>query len=529
MYVFLVGPPGVGKSTLAPVLAAQLAASVVEIDRVIERRTRKRNRDTIDHDGMERFRDLESRVLETLQATPAWTVVDTGGGTSLRPVNRVRMRELGLIVGLRASLSRITAGIAATLEKRQTMPFSASERARHALRDPERRAAYADVDVTFDVDGATAEQTARAIVAWLAEARGLRVDVGGEDAYPVVIRAGAIDALGAYLVDRGWRGRVALVSERHAAERLSPRARASLEAAGLQVTSVIAPSGEPAKSLKAVAALWQAFAEAGIARDGGVVALGGGALGDAAGFAAATYLRGVRVAQVPTTLLAMVDAAIGGKTAIDIAAGKNLVGAFHQPDAVLADLTALETLPRRQRASGLAEIVKSAFLVDRESVAQVERAIPGVLRAETGAALTAIALAAEVKASVVTADPREQGQRALLNFGHTMGHAYETAGRYRASHGEAVAIGLVFACALAERLDLAPASIRTDMERLLTKAGLPIRTRIPAGAWGLLARDKKVRAGKVRWILPRRIGRFSEVTDVLDRTLRAAARIVEGA
>jgi 3-dehydroquinate synthase len=173
--------------------------------------------------------------------------------------------------------------------------------------------------------------------------------------------------------------------------------------------------------------------------------------------------------------------------------------------------------------------VKSAFLVDRESVAQVERAIPGVLRAETGAALTAISLAAEVKASIVTADPREQGLRALLNFGHTMGHAYETAGHYRASHGEAVAIGLVFACALAELLDLAPAAIRTDIERLLTKAGLPIRARIPTAAWGLLARDKKVRAGKVRWILPRRIGRFSEVTDVPERTLRAAARIVEGA
>jgi 3-dehydroquinate synthase len=529
MYIFLVGPPGVGKSTLAPVLAAELAAAVVEIDRVIERRTRKRNKDTIDHDGMERFRDLETRVLDTLQATPAWTVVDTGGGTSLRPANRARMRELGLIVGLRASLSRITAGIAATLDKRPTMPFTPGERARHALRDPERRAAYADVDVTFDVDGATTEQTAQAIVAWLAVARGLRVDVGGEHPYPIVIRAGAIDALGDYLADRGWHGRVALVSERIAAERLAPRARASLESAGLDVTTITAPSGEPAKSLGAVAALWRAFADAGIARDGGVVALGGGALGDAAGFAAATYLRGVRVAQVPTTLLAMVDAAIGGKTAIDIPAGKNLVGAFHQPDAVLADLTALETLPRRQRASGVAEIVKSAFIVDRESVAQVERAIPGLLRAETGAALTAIALAVEVKASVVTADPREQGLRALLNFGHTMGHAYEAAGRYRASHGEAVAIGLVFACALAERLELVPTQIRTDMERLLTKAGLPIRARIPAAAWGLLARDKKVRAGKVRWILPRRIGRFSEVTDVPDRTLRAAARIVEDA
>ncbi len=527
MYLFLVGPPGIGKSTIAPILAAELAAGVLEIDRAIERRTRQSNKDTIEQDGMDRFRDLESRALAGLRATPAWTVVDTGGGTPVRLENRARMRELGLIIGLRGSLARVTAGIAATMAKRPNQHLAPSERARHALR--ERRAAYADVDVTFDVDGATPEDTTRAIVAWLAASRGLRVDVGGERPYPIVIRAGAIDALGAYLVDRGWRGRAALVYEREDVGGLSSRAQVSLEAAGIAVSRVAAPSGEAAKSIRAVGALWQHFAEAGIARDGGVVALGGGALGDAAGFAAATYLRGIRVAHVPTTLLAMVDASIGGKTAIDIAAGKNLVGAFHQPDAVIADITALATLPGRQRSSGLAEIVKSAFLVDRDAVAHVERAIPGVLRAETGAALTAITLAAEVKASVVTADPREQGLRGLLNFGHTMGHAYEAASAYRSSHGEAVAIGLVFACALAERLGLSPAALRGDMERLLTKAGLPVRASIPRAAWSLLERDKKVRAGAVHWILPRRIGRFSEVTDVSDTSLRAAARIVEDA
>ena len=149
------------------------------------------------------------------------------------------------------------------------------------------------------------------------------------------------------------------------------------------------------------------------------------------------------------------------------------------------------------------------------------------LAADRGATLTAVALASEVKASVVTADPNEQGLRALLNFGHTMGHAYEAASDYRVTHGEAVAIGLVFACALSEDLGLAPASIRADLERLLAKAGLPVRARIPRRAWQLLASDKKARAGKVRWILPRRIGRFSEVTDVADTALRAAAKVVE--
>ena len=528
MYLFLVGPPGVGKSSIAPLLAMRLAASVAEIDAVIERRTRKSNRRTIDEDGMPRFRDLESAVLAALRPTPAWTVVDTGGGTPLRPENRARMRELGLIIGLRASLERITAGIAATLEKRHTLSFTPRERAEHALTDPERRAGYDDVDVTFDVDGATPEQSADAIAAWLVASRGLRVDVGDEKPYPIVIRAGLLDDIGTYLRDLGWRGRVALVSERNAAKMREDRARRSLTSAGFAVTALRAPSGETAKSLRAVERLWRDLADARIGRDGGVVALGGGALGDAAGFAAATYVRGVRVAQVPTTLLAMVDAAIGGKTAIDIAAGKNLVGAFHQPDAVLSDVDAIATLPRRQRASGLAEIIKTAFLVDRDAVAHVERAIPGVLAADRGATLTAVALASEVKASVVTADPNEQGLRALLNFGHTMGHAYEAASEYRVTHGEAVALGLVFACALSEDLGLAPASIRADLERLLAKAGLPLRARIPRRAWQLLANDKKARAGKVRWILPRRIGRFSEVTDVGDRALRTAAKVVEG-
>lgn len=526
MYVFLVGPPGVGKSTLAPILAARLAARVVEIDREVERRTGIVNGRLIDRDGIERFRDLETEVLQRLAPTPAWTVVDTGGGTPLRRANRQRMRRLGVIVGLRASLTRISAGIAATLEKRPTMAFTPRERARHALTDPERRAAYRDVDVTFDVDGATPEGAADAIVAWLVTARGLRVDVGHERPSPVVIRAGVLEAVGDELATLGWHGRVALVTDPGAA-RHAARVRASLARSGVDVREISLPRGERAKTLRAVHRVWRDLARAGIGRDGGVVAVGGGAVTDAAGFAAATYMRGIAVAHVPTTLLGMVDAAIGGKTAIDIAEGKNLVGAFHQPAAVLADVDAIATLPKRQRASGLAEIVKCAFLVDRAAVAQVERAAPRVLDADSGALLTSVALAVEVKASVVTEDPFEQGTRVLLNFGHTLGHAYESAMRYRVTHGEAVAIGLVYACALAEVLELAPGTLRRDMERVLAAAGLPTRARLPREVWALLGRDKKARGGRVRWILPRRVGRFSEVTDVPDRALRRAAAVIE--
>jgi len=286
--------------------------------------------------------------------------------------------------------------------------------------------------------------------------------------------------------------------------------------------------GERAKTAPSLARSWNALAAAKIGRDGGVIALGGGSVGDLAGFAAATYLRGVRLAQVPTTLLAMVDSSIGGKTGIDLAQGKNLAGAFHQPDAVLADPAVLGSLPRRERSSGLAEIVKSAFLVDRDSVTQIERSVAAVLDGDLGPTLGAIALAVDVKAGIVATDEREAGLRELLNFGHTLGHAYEAARRYRVTHGEAVSIGLVFAAALADVLDLAPTSLRERLEALLGSAGLPTRAKLPAATWRFLRQDKKARAGAVRWILPRTVGRFSEVVDVAPRAIRAATAIVEG-
>src|SRR5207253_6160904 len=185
------------------------------------------------------------------------------------------------------------------------------------------------------------------------------------------------------------------------------------------------------------------------------------------------------LAQIPTTLLGMADAAIGGKTAIDIAAGKNLVGAFHSPDAVFADLSVLATLPERQISSGLAEVTKCAFLADREAVAQLGRGLAGMRSGDLGALLAAVTIAAEVKGSIVSRDPREAGLRELLNFGHTMGHAYEVASGYRVTHGEAVAVGMVYATALAERLALASPALRPQLESVLARAALPTRTRLP--------------------------------------------------
>jgi 3-dehydroquinate synthase len=303
----------------------------------------------------------------------------------------------------------------------------------------------------------------------------------------------------------------------------------SLESVDLKSVAIRVPGGERGKRLSVAARLWDSLAREGIGRDGGILALGGGSVGDVAGFVAATYLRGIRVAQAPTTLLGMADASIGGKTAIDIAAGKNLVGAFHSPDAVFADLAVLATLPARQLSSGLAEVTKCAFLADRESVAQLGRSLESVRAGDLGTILSAVTIAAEVKAGIVSQDPRESGLRELLNFGHTMGHAYEAASSYRVTHGEAVAIGMVYATALAETLELTAPALRPELESLLERAALPTRARLPKAVWSFVLRDKKARSGGLRWILPRRIGRFSEVTDIGEPALRAAARVVERA
>ena len=526
MHLFLVGPPGVGKSTVAPLLAEALGGRAIDLDDEIERTAGKPCTTVITEDGMPRFRAIESEVLAALRPTPAVVVVSTGGGAVLLDPNRERMSALGIRIGLTGTVATVARGIKATLSKRAHLDVGPREHAARVLR--ERRDVYRDVDASFTVDGALPHEIALAIAAWLVSARGVRIDVRASRPYPVLVRAGLLDHVGTHLFDLGWRGRVAIVADPFTAARHATAVRRSCIAAGLEPTIVRVARGERAKSAASLERLWNALGTARIGRDDGVVALGGGTVGDVAGFAAATYLRGVRIAQVPTTLLAMVDSSIGGKTGIDLAGGKNLAGAFHQPAAVLADPAVLASLPRRERSSGLAEIIKSAFLVDRASVGQLERSAAAVLDGDLGPTLGAIALAVDVKAGIVAADEREAGLRELLNFGHTLGHAYEAAKRYRVTHGEAVSVGLVFATALADVLDLAPTSLRDRLEALLAAAGLPTRATLPAATWSFLQQDKKARAGKVRWILPRTIGRFSEVIDVAPRALRQAAAIVEG-
>ena len=287
-------------------------------------------------------------------------------------------------------------------------------------------------------------------------------------------------------------------------------------------------AGESAKTLGNFAELMRELADFGASRDACVFALGGGVVGDLAGFAAACWMRGIDVVQVPTTLLAMVDSAVGGKTAVDLPQGKNLVGAFHPPRAVLADTATLRTLPPRELRAGFAEVVKYGAIIDAPFLDWLDANATGLLACEAPVIGEAIARCCAHKAAIVERDPREQGDRALLNFGHTFAHAIESEQGYGGcNHGEAVAIGMVLAAELSTRLGLAPIGDAERLRALLARFGLPVA--LPAGldAAALLARmrlDKKVQSGGLRFVLWDRAGAARLVAGVTDAAVLQVLR-----
>jgi len=343
----------------------------------------------------------------------------------------------------------------------------------------------------------------------------------------VRVARGALARLGAFTRAATGARTVALVVDRRVERLWGGQARRALRRAGLGVVTVPVPAGERAKRPHELVRLWDAFADAGLARADAVVALGGGTTGDLAGFAAATWLRGVPWVCAPTTLLAQVDASVGGKTAVDLVAGKNLAGAFHQPAGVLVDPEVLVTLPARHRRAGLAEVLKKGFAVDVRLFEWCERNADALADGEPAALERAVARAIRAKARVVLADEREreEGRRSALNFGHTLGHAIEAVlGYERLLHGEAVAVGMRAAAELSVRVaGLAPGA-RVRLEAMLDHVGLPVcMPPLPVAALrAAMARDKKRRDGVVRWVLTPRMGDASVPRAVPYPLVRAA-------
>ena len=334
-----------------------------------------------------------------------------------------------------------------------------------------------------------------------------RITVGGERPYDVVVGAGVLGELPALVAGRERReqgkARQVLVIHPAGLEAVAGRARAALAAAGHRVHAEAVPAGEPAKQFAVAARLWSRLAGHRIGRDDCIVGIGGGAACDLAGFVAASWLRGVRVVLVPTTLLAMVDAAIGGKTAINIPEGKNLVGAFHPPAGVLADLATLRSLPRAEYVSGLAEVIKAGFIADPVILDLIESRPGAALLPDEPVAAELVERAVRVKAAVVSEDLREAGPREFLNYGHTLGHAIERVEDFAFRHGEAVAIGMTYAAELGRRSGRLDEATAARHREVLTAVGLPTSYR--DGAWPALrsamAVDKKTRGSRLRFVV----------------------------
>lgn len=358
-----------------------------------------------------------------------------------------------------------------------------------------------------------------------ATARTVHVDLG-ERSYSIEIGVESLGEAASEIRRRTGASRAMVITVPPVGRRYGPRLMRSLKDAGIAARRFDVPDGERSKNLRRVSSLYEKLLDAGADRGSAVVALGGGVVGDLAGFVAATLLRGLRVVQVPTTLLAMVDSSVGGKTGVNVPRGKNLVGAFHQPALVWVDVSTLRTLPRRQLAAGMAELIKHAAIRDPALFEWLEGELERVMDLEPDPLIHALERSCAIKADVVARDEREAGLRMLLNFGHTLGHAVEALKRYRGIlHGEAVAIGMAFAAQRSEDLGLSPAGTRRRLAALLERAGLPTEVPVfPRRAYLQALRvDKKKRGARIHFVALRGIGR-AETVPLLPREIMPPVR-----
>lgn len=332
----------------------------------------------------------------------------------------------------------------------------------------------------------------------------------GERSYNIVLHPGLLETLGDRLTAFTTSPKIGVVTDRHVASHYLQETLRSLRKAGYDPTPIILPPGERTKTLRTIAKILDVLASQKFERQSLLLALGGGVIGDITGFAAAIYQRGIPFVQVPTTLVAQVDSSVGGKTGVDHRLGKNLIGAFYQPRAVLVDTLTLRTLPRREWIAGLAEVIKYGIIADEEFFTFLEQEMPALLKLEEEPVIQAIKRSCEIKAEVVVEDERESDRRRILNFGHTIGHALESLSGYRGLiHGEAVGIGLVQEADLASHMGLCGRDIVERIRSLVQRAGLS--EQVPEASftslWGAMQHDKKVIGGRVIGVWPVQIGK----------------------
>jgi 3-dehydroquinate synthase len=521
--VVLIGFMGTGKSEVGQLLARRLGWAFIDTDRRIESREQATVAQIFARRGEEHFRAVEAGVVADVAARRE-VVIGTGGGVVLRPENMMHLRRHGWIVSLTAPVDVLVERLGEAKTRPLLRGPSGGVREQVVRLLDERRPLYRDADLLVDVSDAPPVRVVEVIVAFLRARDRITIPVRlGDRVAPVYVGDGILSLLPGDLHEGGAGRQVVVLSHRGLARGIGARLLGVLKAWGYDAMALDVPVGEASKSLPAAARVYTRLARARIDRASTLIALGGGVIGDLGGFVAATYMRGIRLVQVPTTLLAMVDSSIGGKTGVNHAGAKNLVGAFYQPALTVADVRVLATLPDRELRSGLAEVIKTAVIGDASLFDHLEQHLPAVLRRETAALVEIISRCAVFKARVVEADEREQSERRILNYGHTIGHAVEAAAGFgRLTHGEAVAIGMALEARLAQRLGLAAATVVDRQNALLARAGLPTKLGAVSrrAVWRAMALDKKIRDGVLRCPLPVGIGEVVREQEVPDKLLR---------
>ncbi len=509
MHIFLSGPMGAGKSTVGPLLAARLGLRFRDLDDLVAQATGKCPASWIREHGEGALRDVEGRILRNVLAEHEPMVLALGGGTVTVESTRRALLRAGTLLSLHASSETLAARLRPHAEERRPLlrgGTSLQERIDALWK--ERLGAYAECHAWVRHEGAPEEAAEEAEV--VLREKPVLVPLG-RDSYRVRFARTGSSRLPALVplhdpLRKGWDGRLVVVVCDQGTEpigRLVMRAIATRRRVGIRL--LVLPSGSDAKSLESLRRIWETSLEAGADRDTLLLAVGGGAVGDVTAFAAGTLLRGVGLLHVPTTLLAMADSAIGGKAAVDLPSGKNLVGIYHHPIAVLVDVDLLRSLPRRERIGGLAEIVKAAWIEGEEAVATLEREVEALHNGDPEAIERAIRMALSLKARLVAEDERDRGARHLLNLGHTLGHAIEAASGFRrVRHGEAVALGLMGAMRVGRSLGTATEADAERLHTLLGRLGLPVDldTAWSTEAVPFLRRDKKRRGERIRFVLP---------------------------
>ncbi len=514
-YIFLYGPPGAGKSSVGKALAERLCLPFVDLDLEIEKSAGKTIPQIMEEQGESTFRDLETEMLKRA-ANESPRVIAVGGGALLREENRRYAEERGWIVFLETKIETLVARLQKDQNQRPLLAGNLNEKLKVLLE--QRKVHYDSFPIRVSQSGhsicklqKTPEQIALEIQQKL---NLLCVHSADGNMYDVIVKSGGFDSLGGFLRERKLGNPVAVIADDVVANLYAKGVVKSIEGAGYKVHVISFPAGENSKNMDTVMKLWQEMLITGLDRKSTVVALGGGVTGDLAGFAASTFMRGVNWVGVPSTLLAMVDSSLGGKTGFDMPEGKNLIGSFYSPKLVLADPQLLKTLSETELMSGMAEVVKHGIISDPELFYLCGRGLNWIK--DNLEELIKRGMAVKIK--IIEEDPYEKGLRATLNLGHTVGHAVELVSHFRLRHGEAVAIGMVAEAKLAERLAMASKGLSDTVAESLSALGLPIQ--IPKDLprdelISAMRMDKKKNVKAIRFALPAEIGRV-ELVDVTD-------------